>query len=186
MVRAAMIWASGAVAMLLAAPVSAQEAAAEPTRAGVIQALYDCRAIADPAQRLACFDRQVTALETAETARDVRIVDREQVRRARRGLFGLTLPSLGDIFGGGDDDEVAAARDPDVIEEIESVIREIGRDSAGKLVLILENGQRWTQTDVSGGRSPRAGQSVRIRRGALGSFLATVDGRAGFRVRRDR
>ncbi len=185
MVRTAMIWASCAAAMLLTVPASAQEPAAEPGRAGVIQALYDCRAITDAAQRLACFDRQVTALQTAETARDVRIVDREQVRRARRGLFGLTLPSLGDIFGGGDD-EVAAARDPDVIEEIESVIREIGRDSAGKLVLILENGQRWTQTEVNAGRSPRAGQSVRIRRGALGSFLATVDGRAGFRVRRDR
>jgi hypothetical protein len=173
-------------ALIIAAPAWAQDRAV-PQRPPVLQSLYDCRAITDPAERLACFERQTTALETAETERDIRIVSREEVRRAQRGLFGLSLPNLGNLFGGDDDDDDEnTAREADVIQEIEAVIREVGRDASGRIVLVLDNGQRWIQTDTVGGRQPRAGQNVRIRRASLGSFMASVEGRAGFRVRRDR
>jgi hypothetical protein len=176
--------------ILAAAPVAAQERDGS-ARPAVLQALYDCRTITDPAQRLACFEAQTAALEAAETSRDVRIVSREELRRAQRGLFGLSLPNLGNLFGGGNRDEDGedgedGGRDPDVVQEITAAIREIGRDASGRLVLVLDNGQRWIQTDTVGGRSPRAGQNVRIRRAALGSFIASVEERPGFRVRRDR
>ncbi|MFM6853543.1 MAG: hypothetical protein ACKOUM_05620 [Sphingopyxis sp.] len=58
-------------------------------RVAVLQHVFDCRTVADNAARLACFDQQVAALETAEGSRDIRIMDREQVRAARRGLFGF-------------------------------------------------------------------------------------------------
>jgi hypothetical protein len=170
---------------LIAAPVAAQDAPPAP-RPAVVQQLYDCRAIPVPADRLACFDRQVAALEVAENARDIRYADRAAVREARRGLFGLSLRNL-NIFGGGDeDDEAARAADPDVVDEIDAVLTGAQRNGLGLLVLTLDNGQRWVQTTPGGsGRTPRAGQPVHIRRASLGSFMASVDGRPGVRVRRE-
>ena len=174
-------------ALLFAVPAAAQEAPREGrARAPQLQAVYDCRAITDAAQRLACFDRQVAALETAETARDVAVIDREEVRRTRRGLFGFSLGNLGSIFGGGDDNDNDERAVADRVEQIEAVISTVGRDRSGNMILVLDNDQRWVQTDASGGRSPRAGQNVVIRRASLGGFIASVEGRAGFRVRRER
>lgn len=176
-----------ASALLMAGGAHAQETErnARP-RAPQLQAVYDCRTLTDPAARLACFDRQIAALEAAEAARDLTVIDREEVRRTRRGLFGFSLGNLGSIFGGGDDDDDDARAAEDRVEQIEAVVREVGRDRSGKLVLVLDNGQRWVQTDSGGGRQPRAGNRVVISRASLGGFIASVEGRAGFRVRRER
>ncbi len=168
----------------LSAPSAAQDAPAADARVPVIQALYDCRTITEPLARLACFDRQVAAMQTAEGARDIRIVDREAVRETRRGLFGFSLGRL-NIFGDGNGDEDEASN-PETVQEIETTIRQVARNDSGRLVFALDNGQRWIQADTAGGgRTPRAGQAIRIRRAALGSFMASVEGRPGIRVRRD-
>ena len=86
-----------------AAPVAAKDKA-PPPRPAQIQEVYDCRDIADPAARLACFDRAVGELQTADTRRDISFADRETVKKTRRGLFGFTLPSLGLFGGDGDED----------------------------------------------------------------------------------
>lgn len=134
-----------------------------------------CRAIADPQQRLACYDREVAALEQAERSSEIRVVDRQQVRRSRRSLFGLDLPDL-DIFSGDDDDAVT---------EIASTIRSVGQTGDGKYVFVLEDGARWAQTDSRNiVPEPRAGHTIRIRRAAMGSFMANVNNRRAVRVRR--
>ncbi len=179
-----------AIGVAAESPAGAQTAAPSPaaSSSSVVQAVYDCRAIADTAQRLACFDAAVAALAAAESARDIRIADRAQVREARRGLFGLSLRNLNIFGGGGNDEDSAAARaDPDFVEQIEATLSNVERDGVGHLVLTLDNGQRWIQTDGGGGgRTPRAGTAVTIRRGALGSFIASMAGRQGLRVRRER
>lgn len=171
--------------MLGAVPVTAQEANAS---GGIVARVYACRAISDATERLACFDREVAALETAQTNNDVRIVDREQVRQARRGLFGLSLPSLGSIFGGdGDEDEDGQAQpEEEGITFIESRIASIGGSAAGRRLLVLENGQQWEQIEPQRGRAPIAGAAITIRRAILGSYVATVEGRGTLRVMRIR
>ena len=174
-------------ALVGAAPTMAQNAPAQtasPARPAPIQRVHDCRAITDSAQRLACFDQQMTALETAETAREIRYVDREQVRRTRRGLFGLSLPNLGNLFGGDDSDE--AERNEEGVQQITASISALSTDNTGRRMYVLDNGQQWVQVDSQGGRSPRAGQSITIRRASLGGYLATVEGRTGVRVIRTR
>lgn len=173
-------------ALLFAAPMAAHAQDAEPPRVQVLQQLYDCRAIADTAERLACYDARVTALQTAETARDIRVVDREQVREAQRGLFGISLAGIGRIFGGGDGDgDEDSADDNEVIQQIEAILSAVANNGLGKWVYTLDNGQVWIQTDGTiSGRSPRSGQHVVIRRGLLGSFTLTVEDRPGTRVRR--
>ena len=78
-----------------------------PGRAQLFQRLVDCRAIKETADRLACYDREVASLDAAERSKDVVIVDKEQVREAKRTIFGLALPRI-KLFGGDDDaDEVS-------------------------------------------------------------------------------
>src|SRR3569623_3100541 len=65
-----------------------------PTRAPAMQAVRDCQPIADPTQRLACYDKAVAAVSQAEKTGDLVTIDREQRRTVRRQAFGFTLPSL--------------------------------------------------------------------------------------------
>lgn len=151
-----------------------------PERPEVLNRLTACRAITDNAERLACFDRQSAALEAAEQAREIAVVDRGQIRRARRSLFGLRLPDLG-IFGG-DSDE---GEDGAAVNEINSTIRSAGTGADNRMVFRLADDSVWIQTE---GRAtfPRPGEPIRIRRGPLGSFIANIGGRVGVRVIRQR
>ena len=103
---------------------------------------------------------------------------REQVREARRGLFGLTLPRI-KLF---DDD----GDEGDEIAEIESTIKSARTIRSGKWVISLEDGAVWLQTDYprSSMRDPKSGDSITIKRAALGSYMAKVNGGRAFKVKR--
>ncbi len=164
-----------AACAIVAFPAEAQRRRdVTPERPQVLNDLTACRAIAAEAERLACYDRQVAALEAAEASRAIAVVDRQQIRRTRRSLFGLTLPDLG-IFGG-DDDE---GEDGAAVNEINTTIRSVGSGADGRMVYGLEDNSVWVQTEGRIGRQPRAGEAIRIRRGPLGSFIANVGTRSG-------
>ena len=149
-------------------------------RPELFDALVRCRAIAEDAARLQCFDAAAAALQTAAERREVVVVDRQQVRESRRRLFGLALPRL-PVFGGGDDDE----DDEDDIDHIESEIVSAHQVGYGRWVVRLEDGSTWAQTDNTPiAARPRAGQAVRVNRGVLGTFMMRVNGQPGVRVRR--
>lgn len=72
------------------------------------------------------------------------------------------------------------------LEELNQRITAMRRNPDGKLVLTLENGQVWVQLDSRRVRLA-AGDEVRIRRAAMGSYLlAGADMTQGMRVRRIR
>src|SRR3546814_8363946 len=73
----------------------------------VIAKLFDCRGIADPDERLICYDREVNSVYTAQASKDLVIADREPVKETKKGLFGFSLPKLW-IFGGDDDKDRSA------------------------------------------------------------------------------
>lgn len=159
-----------------AAPAAAQEAARE--RPEALTRVLDCRSIADPGQRLACFDASVAAMAQAEAAEELVVVDRQQLRQTRRSLFGLTLPSLA-IFGDDGTEEES--------QRIETTIRQVGADPYGKYILVLEDGAVWRQTDSRElPIEPRVGHPIQIRRAAMGSFLANINKQTAIRVKRDR
>lgn len=157
---------------------SAGAAAAVDRQPDVFRKLLDCRSVGDPGQRLACYDQRVAAMATAEEQKNLVVVDRVQVRQARRSLFGLSLPSLA-IFGGGDE------KPEEGVSEIESTIRS-ARLSNYSWTVVLEDGARWVQTD---NRTlpidPKPGQKIRIRKAALGSYLANINGQTAIRMRRE-
>lgn len=170
----------GAAAILLSIMSTGAAAQDGEKRPEIYTRLIDCRSVADPAARLACYDAQVAALDQAEKDRQLIIVDRAQVREARRGLFGLTLPRLS-IFGDGDRERAEAEE----FTSIETTIKSARTDGRGRWNIILEDGARWVQVDSRElSIDPRAGHKIQIRQAALGSFLANVSGQTAIRVRR--
>lgn len=146
-----------------------------------IARVFDCSATAAAAERLACYDREVAALQTATRSGEIAVYDREDVRKTRRTLFGIALPEL-NIFGGGDKGEADETQE---LSQIESTIRAIRQDANGRYVVTLEDGARWAQIDNKElSAYPRVGQAIRIRRAALGSYLANIGSNTAIRVRR--
>ena len=154
--------------MVLATPAVQQD------RSKRLSAVVDCRKIADPTARLACYDTAVADLDTAEKTREVVVVDRDQVTEARRSVFGLRLPKI-KLFSGDGSDEV---------DSVESVITAVSRGRDGKLTFTIEDGARWVQTDSHTVIGVRVGTRVTLTRGALGSFFAKFEGSTSAKVQR--
>lgn len=142
----------------------------------VMVKLFDCREIADPQERLACYDQEVSRVFEAQATKELVIADREQVNETKRGLFGFSLPKLG-IFGGDDDKD-----------EVSSVTLELAgarKMANGRYVLTMRDGAQWMQIDNTPVlRDPEAGEEVTISRASMGSFMAKVGTRRSFRVKR--
>ena len=177
--RALALVSSLAVLAVSMAAQAAPKLPASPSdgRAGAVEALSACRAVSDPAARLACYDTAAGRLDEAEKSGEIVVVDRKQAGEVRRQAFGFALPSLA-LFD--------KAEGTEKLDRVESVLKAARQGADGKWILQLENGAVWRQTDADGpARRPRPGMTVSVRSAAMGSFLVSVDGQAGFRGRRD-
>jgi hypothetical protein len=168
----------GSAALVFLSCFNAQaESQAQAARPEVFQKLLDCKTISDPVARLACFDQQVANFESAERDSSVVVIDKKQIRQAKKGLFGLSLPSVNGLLGRGD-------KDDDDLTSIETTIKSARQLPGGKWLIILEDGARWVQTEAVNIFEPKVGQPVRIRKGALGGFLVNINGRTAIRMSR--
>lgn len=158
------------VALAVAAPAAAKEDIARPQ---VYQDLVQCRAIADTAQRLACFDAAAAKMEQAAEAKDIVILDRAEVKKTRRSLFGFLLPKL-PFF----DDE-----DEEKFTDIETTFASVTSIGHGNWQFEIPDGGVWQTTE--GTKSYlRVGQKVRLKQGAVGGFLMQIGNGGYIRVRR--
>ncbi|WP_293975882.1 hypothetical protein [Sphingomonas sp.] len=144
-----------------------------------------CRTTADPAARLACFEKTFDSFEQAVKTKEVTIVDKADMRQARRSLFGFTLPKI-DLFSGGGSASGAKEEDADEFSEINTTIASARQVDNGRAEITLadESGAVWRTTDPMKW-PPRAGDKIRIRAGALGNYFLFTGGRSyrGMRVR---
>ena len=141
--------------------------------------LRACQAITDPTLRLTCYDQAVGEVVTASDEGDVRIVDREDVKKTRRNLFGFSLPDLG-IFGGDDDEEE---------ELFESTITSVSLSGRNTLIITIEDGNAvWRVSSASRNtiRTTRVGDTIVFKKAALGSYFLRINGRTGVKGRRIR
>lgn len=177
----ARMFAGAAMATVLATTGVAQAQEGEGAGSRVLKSFSDCRAIGDPAQRLACFDKAASALETAVKANDVRIVDRGDVRKARRSLFGFTLPKL-NLFG---DDDDRDAKEPKFTEINTTVASSRPLGNGRVEITLADEGNPVWQTTEALNWPPKPGAKIRIRAGTMGGYFITVDSRSyrGMRVR---
>lgn len=166
-------YAMGSMLVVTAVQVGAKPPAEAPSAVAVTR-LLTCQSVVEAATRLACFDREASAMRDAISRRDLVVVDREEIRRTRRSLFGMSLPSM--PFLGGDKEEIS---------HIDGVLEATSRNRDGGYVFRLEDGSRWTQVDDRPfALEPRRGEKVVVKRAAMGSFMMTVGRQPGVRVQR--
>ena len=166
---------SGLAAAIAVATLSGQ-AAPPQERAETLSRLTACRAIADGAARLSCYDAAVSALDSAERQGEVVVMDRAQIGEARRQLFGFEMPTLPRLF---------SADSAEEIDSIETTLQSAARVADNRWVFRLADGGVWRQIDSDPIRGrPRPGDVVRVRKASLGSFLMTIGDSRAVRVRR--
>jgi hypothetical protein len=164
--------------------------AAEPL-AGVLA----CRAITDSAARLACFDREITALASAPALSlaaaaatpennappaiasaaprpAAPVLDAQQ-------LFGLS----GSPMAAKED---ALAARPEKLAKIEGRIVALALTGNGRTLFTLDNTQVWGQIESDGDVLAKLGDSATISRAMLGSYWLQLKNGRGCKVTRMR
>lgn len=157
---------------LTAAPLAGKDKSPLPKELPpVFENVVNCRALTSDSERLACYDKSVAALAAAREKEDIVVADRATLRETKKGLFGFSLPKL-KLFGGTEGEDV---------NEIETTITGVRLNADGLGVFTLADGAHWKQVD-GGNQFARAGVTIKIKRGALGSYLASIDKGAFIRV----
>ncbi len=166
--------------LALATPSHGFAAAPQAPMAKQITALQTCRTKADAIERVACYDRAVDELTTATASQDLVVIERADVRKARKGLFGFSLPRIGFLAGreGNKEDEADTIR-------FEGKIISVRDIAQGGWQFTVEGGAVWMTLETSFSfRTPAPDRVVLIERGALGSYSARVGNGGWVRVKR--
>lgn len=170
------IWPLRALIPLALCLLAGPALAADPPEPDVIKALKACRTVKSDPERLACYDKAAQSVSEAQETGEVIIIDKQSARAARRQAFGLDLPTLSILDRGGDKAET---------ETLRAVLKSVRSDAEGRLVMTLEDGAVWGQIDgQSLGKPPKAGDTVEIRKAAMGSYLMKIGSQPAIRVRR--
>lgn len=174
----------GALAATAAAPAAS-------TAAVVIQRMIACHAKTEDKDRLACYDAAVSDLISSVQATtsggepstpakplggDVLVIDREQVRAARRQAFGFDLSALS-VFDRGDK--------PEVIDKVSTTVERAYLQGDGHWLLDMADGAEWVQTDEEKmWKAPAKGSKAEIRKASMGSYFINIDGQRAIRAKR--
>jgi len=154
----------------------AQEPESAPPK-DYIEALKGCRGIADPSERLACYDANAGAMIAANEAGDVRIVDREDLRQTRRQLFGFTVPEVG-LLKGADQDKEAS-------EPFETTITSARQLSSKAWRFTTAEGAVWEINNAPARLAPiKGGETVQFGKASLGFFFIRINGQMGVKGKR--
>lgn len=163
--------------LVLASPAPAQ-GTSDSAPPALFSDLTRCRTITDDAARLTCFDAAATRLSDAADKREIVVLDQAEVRKTRRSLFGFNLPKL-PFFGNNRDDR---PEEPE-FQEINSTVKSIRGLGYGKYSIAIAEGAVWQTTEPLRG-SPSVGDSITIKKGLIGAYFLSVDGKRASKAMR--
>lgn len=164
----------------LLAAAAAPAVAQTPPAARPYAALQACRAVADGAARLACFDKAAADLEAAAKTQEVVIVDRQEVKKARKGLFGFTLPRIGFLAG-----RTGNAEDRADELHLEDTVAQARSTYDGRWRITLSSGAVWDTLEAdSRFTDPKPGLQVTLDKAMLGSYFLKVGKGRAIKARR--
>ena len=129
-------------------------------------AQHPCSQVRDDHDRLACYDQAFG--KPPESSASMAPAPKEQ--------FGFTEATAARNSGQATDSAGAAS--------ITASITALDRRSDGKFLVSLDNAQVWAQSEVNSQAAVEIGDTVTVRRGALGSYLLVTKAGIGTRVRR--
>lgn len=134
----------------------------------VLSKLAECRALADDAERLACYDRESGSLISAADKGEVKVIDKAEAKEMRRSLFGFSLPKIA-LFGGDEDSD-------DIMQTTITDVRTVN----GKYRLTIEEGATWQLIENPYYlRRPKAGDPVEFKKASFGSYFVRINGQTG-------
>lgn len=164
-------------AMAFGSPALAQQRSkpAAPPSPELFEALEACRAIADNAQRLACYDSTSAKLSAAVDSKQIVVIEEKEVKKTKRSLFGFRLPDLS-IFGGNDND---SEEDKTLV----TTIKAVGRAAGGRWNIAIPEGAVWQTTEAMS-INPAVGDAVEIKSGTLGGYFLKVRNKRAVRAKR--
>jgi len=160
-----------------------------------------CVTLDNPQQRLACYDaafgRKGPAAPAAGTATMTGSRDAETVAPAGKAAGDAPLAAPAD---NGADEASRASRDfglnstqlqqrraadtPRAVQHIVARVTQVAKRPFGELILTLDNGQVWVQNQVERMARVKVGDTVTIRKAALGSYLLITAQDVATRVHR--
>ncbi len=141
--------------------------------------LAKCAEEQDDARRLACYDRAIGTQE-------------------KRPIPGAAAPPATAPVPAKPDEELGArelrdqqereaeSSDPNRPTELVAKVAEIAKRPNGTHVITLDNGQVWVESSIDYSFRVKVGETVKIRRAALGSFLLSTPGKHSTRVTRQK
>lgn len=151
-----------------------------------LQSLKACQAEPEPAARLACFDAAAASILSANETGELMVVDRQEVRQTKRKLFGFSLPDFG-IFGKRGPASGSGQEDEESITELETTIAAVSGSHGTGYVLRTAEGAVWRIDDVPRRLlTPRVGDKLLIKEGALSSYFLRINDRGGVKGTRIR
>jgi len=170
------------VLALAATPVCGQDkGGSEPPlpASPLIGKLDACTSIADNTERLACFDREVSALVGASSEGAVRVVEQKDITQARKKLFGYSVPDAG-IFAARTDEEREDAK------TLVSTITRVRKINSREYQFWIEEGDAmWRMKGTTMRfRAPKVGDEVEFAPASMGTYWIRVNGRKGVRGNR--
>lgn len=155
--------------------------------------LAQCAQLPDDAERLACYDR------LAGRAPSVPTVATGLAATQSSGPAPATAPARAAVVASepaaapdpvadfGLSQQALKERDPDGwAESITGTVGSVAQSASGRYVVALDNGQVWAQTETNAHPVLKAGDVVKIKRAALGSFVLNGPRSVSWRVRRVR
>ena len=157
--------------------LSASAWAATGDSAGVLARVLACRAIRSDQARLRCFDLASAAL-TRSARQAPNRTQQSRVDLSPRQTFGLTPAAILAH-------EITVGARPKPISKITERVVNVRTDADGREIYALANRQVWRELEANGDAPPvRAGDSVRISRGWLGSYWMQTRSGRGCKVER--
>lgn len=162
--------------LIAALPANAQQATTAPP-VDFVQDLKTCRDIVDEDRRLACYDAKVAAIVVASDAGDVTIVDRDDMVRTRRQLFGFNVPNLGILKDDTSDTEAG--------ELLETSVTSARRLSSKTWRFTTAEGAIWEINNAPPRlASIKSGDAVQFKKAALGFYFIRFNGQLGVKGKR--
>jgi hypothetical protein len=101
------------------------------------------------------------------------------MKQARKSLFGFSLPKIS-LFGGGENDQ-----DEEDLKVLETTVSSARQMNDGNWRIQLADGVYWRQMEAKDIFAPKPGDKIKIRRASMGSYLASINGRTAFRIKRE-
>jgi hypothetical protein len=137
-----------------------------------------CRSIAEPNDRLACFDRETAALSAGTEAAA------KAPGAPASAAPALTAQQRFGLSEGAIEAKQAASARPLKDAKLEAHVVGLSLAGDGRTIFTLDNSQVWRQLESAGDMLAKLGDAVTISRGLLGSYWLQLKSGRGCKVTR--